>query len=76
MLGSYDMDLSLRTIYRQMGSLIQYANVRGDYGAIWDEFWSLSKGVRVYIEYYDPDTTYEEDIMARYAAIGRYLGDV
>lgn len=46
------------------------------YGAIWDDFWSLSKEVRVYIEYYDPDTSYEEDIMARYNAIGSYLGDV
>ena len=46
-----------------------------DFGDIWDEFWELSQEISkiVRIEYYDPDTTYFEDIMARYDSIKAYL---
>lgn len=48
-----------------------------DYDEIWDEFWGLSKRVSHYasIEWYDPDTTYYEDITARYSAISEYLDE-
>lgn len=46
-----------------------------DYDRVWDEFWTLSSLVSniKYIEWYDPDTTYYEDITNRYLAIKEYL---
>lgn len=60
-------------IYDRMRSLIFYARFKKDFELIWDDFWELSKDIEVHIDYYDPDTSYEEDIMARYNAIGDYL---
>lgn len=66
--------MDLKTIYRWMALLIESAE--GDYESIWDEFWKLSKRVRVRVDWCDPDTSYEEDIMARFNAIGNYLEEV
>lgn len=60
-------------IHDRMHTLIFYARLKKDFELIWDDFWNLSKQVDVHIDYYDPDTSYEEDIMARYNAIGDYL---
>ena len=45
-----------------------------DWHEIWDEFWRLDKELSKYwkVEYYDPDTSYEEDIMARYNSYKEY----
>lgn len=64
--------MRLDTIYYWMTQLIESV-YEGDYSEIWDDFWSLNKKVPVSIDYYDPDTSYEEDIIARYNAIGEYL---
>lgn len=68
--------MRLDTVYYWMTKLIKSVDEAhgGDYSEIWDDFWSLNKRVPVSIDYYDPDTSYEEDIMARYNAIGEYLG--
>ncbi|AUR94323.1 hypothetical protein NVP1193O_192 [Vibrio phage 1.193.O._10N.286.52.C6] len=60
--------------FNKMTNLIA-ATEPEDFGDIWDEFWGLSQQVSkiVYIDYYDPDTTYFEDIMARYDSINEYL---
>jgi hypothetical protein len=63
--------MNLRNVYRCMESLIESSN--DDYSDIWVEFWKLSNRIGVHIDWYDPDTSYEEDIMARYNAIGAYL---
>lgn len=41
----------------------------------WGAFWGLSQQVVmvVDIDWYDPDTSYEEDIMCRFNAIGSWL---
>lgn len=31
---------------------------------IWDSFWEIKKQIKTVVDWYDPDTTYEEDIMA------------
>lgn len=41
----------------------------------WEDFWRLSQRVVIVvdIDWYDPDTSYEEDIMSRFNAIGSWL---
>ena len=63
----------VEVIYDRMSYLIKYAKDLNDFEFIWDDFWKLSKQIDVHIDYYDPDTSYEADIMARYDAIGDYL---
>ena len=60
--------------FQQMTNLIEGLEPE-DFGGIWDEFWTLSGLVDniKHIEWYDPDTTYFEDIMARYDPIKAYL---
>lgn len=68
--------MRLDTIYYWMTRLIKSVDEEygDDYSEIWDDFWALNKKVPVFIDYYDPDTSYKEDIMARYNAIGEYIG--
>jgi hypothetical protein len=70
--------MKLETIYNWMTRLIESVDIEQgkDYSDIWDDFWALSRRVPIFIDYCDPDTSYEEDIMARYNAIGRYLWEV
>ncbi len=46
-----------------------------NFDEIWDEFWTLSRRIEntTRIEWCDPDTTYYEDIMARYHAVQSYV---
>lgn len=69
--------MKVETIYNWMTRLIESVDIEQgkDYSDIWDDFWALNRRVPVFIDYYDPDTSYEEDIMARYNAIGEYLGE-
>lgn len=72
--GQTDLSEVIR-LYHDMKTLVSVAQKYEDFGGIWDKFWGISKdiGAIVHIEYYDPDTTYEEDIMARFNAIRDYL---
>lgn len=67
--------MKVETIYNWMTRMISTVDEvhEGDYSEIWEDFWALNRRVPVFIDYYDPDTSYEEDIMARYNAIGEYL---
>lgn len=60
-------------VYHKMTKMLVNCRCEDDYGLIWDDFWNLNKGVALHIAYYDPDTTHEEDILARYYAIKNYL---
>ena len=42
----------------------------------WESFWELSMGFPFKVEWYDPDTSYEEDIMQRYNAIDEFMKSI
>ena len=65
--------MKLQTIYNKMEVLIDSSE--GDYESIWDDFWELSKQDKGRVDWCDPDTSYEDDIMARFTAIGNYLDE-
>ena len=63
----------LKITFKKMGKLLEGCTCEDDYQLVWEDFWGLNKSVNVSIHYYDPDTSYMEDILARYYAIGAYL---
>lgn len=60
--------------FNQMTELISDRDSQ-DFDEIWDEFWMLSRkiGKIETIDWCDPDTSYFEDVMARYESIKNYL---
>jgi len=64
-------------IYRSMSFLIdtckQYEGDLDMWGIQWDTFWDLSIDFPFRVEWCDMDTSYEEDIMARYLAIDEFM---
>lgn len=42
----------------------------------WESFWELSMGFPFKVEWHDPDTSYEEDIMQRYNAIEGFMKSI
>lgn len=42
----------------------------------WDSFLDLSKEFPFKVEWYDPDGSYQEDIMSRYMAIEGFVEDI
>ena len=62
----------LATKYAEMTELIN-ATDDDEFDLIWDEFWELSCSINLYIESYDTDATYKDDIMSRYNAIAEYM---
>ena len=42
----------------------------------WESFWELSMGFPFKVEWSDPNTSYEEDIMQRYNAIDEFMKSV
>lgn len=66
--------LSDKQLYLKMKRLIEAADKQSKvsnqdcYEKIWNEFWKLHKQMSVNIDWCDPDSTYEEDIMACFNA--------
>jgi len=61
--------------YLDLMSILIEGTSPDDFDLIWDDFWKLSgfiSEIKV-IEWCDPDTTYYEDIMARYNSIVDYV---
>lgn len=54
--------------FQAMKDLVDSCQCEEDYEIIWDNYWELSLILSEYIpiNYYDPDTTYMEDILANY----------
>lgn len=54
-----------RQLLQEMEALVQTA-ISGSvyFDDIWDSFWEIKKQIETYVDYCDPDTTSEEDIMA------------
>lgn len=46
------------------------------WGIYWESFWELSMGFPFKVEWSDPDTSYEEDIMQRYNAIDEFMQSI
>lgn len=44
--------------------------------SFWESFWELSLGFPFKVEWDDPDTGYEEDIMQRYNAIDEFMKSI
>lgn len=63
----------LENLFQEMKTLVEDPNT--DFSDKWDDFWELSSDISdiVLIDWYDPDTTYEEDIMARYRAVKEHI---
>ena len=64
-------------IYRDMKMLIDicksYEGYRDMWEISWDYFWEMSNDFPFKVDWYDTDTTYEEDIMSRYLAIEEFM---
>lgn len=41
-----------------------------------DSFWEISKEFPFKVKWYDPDTSYQEDIMSRYMAIESFMENI
>ena len=58
----------------------EYYNGEYDWGwmfkHIWEPYWRISRRLTCEVDYYDPDTTYEADIMAHYNAAIETVGIV
>lgn len=68
-------EVSATNLFTQMKGLIFMVKAGVcDWDEIWDTFWRLNKELSKHwkVEYCDPDTTYEEDIMARYNSYKEY----
>ena len=61
-------------LYKLLDSLVGQAYIKDNWDEIWDEFWKISKQLQEFwdVEYYDPDTTYKEDILARFNSFKEY----
>lgn len=46
------------------------------WGIYWESFWEISMGFPFKVEWNDPDTSYEEDIMKRYNAIDEFMKSI
>lgn len=46
------------------------------WGIYWESFWELSMGFPFKVDWSDPDTGYEEDIMQRYNAIDKFMKSI
>jgi hypothetical protein len=54
-----------RQLLQKMEALVQIAtNGAVSFDDIWDSFWEIKTQIDTYVDYYDPDTTSEADIMA------------
>ena len=77
-----DKELNKRPVFlfKKLKGLVEYCfkKERDDFtdswADIWDEFWKISKQLQEFwdVEYYDPDTTYKEDILARFNSYKEY----
>jgi hypothetical protein len=67
--------MSVLDTVQAMNEMVDSCKCEEDFETIWDDFWELSSFVDdfVHIEYYDPDTSYEEDILYRMSAIKAYF---
>lgn len=72
---SNDNLVEIKELFGLMTLYVDIAKRKDDFNYIWDDFWGLSGKISNYvtISWYDPDTSYEEDIMARYDAIKSYI---
>lgn len=64
-------------IYRDMQMIVtickEYRGHKDMYELLWDDFWELSRDFPFDVEWCDMDTSYEEDISARYNAIHEFM---
>ena len=67
-------DEKILVLYSRMNKLVSTINYANE-GKVWDDFWKLNinLGKYVYIDYYDPNTSYLEDMQARLSAIRGHL---
>lgn len=70
-----------KEVYEDMTLLVKMCNnPKYDYldywGTYWESFWELSKEFPFKVEWYDPDTSYQEDIMSRYMAIESFMENI
>lgn len=72
---SSDNLVEIKKLFGLMSLYVDIAKRKNDFNYIWDDFWELSDKISKYvtIDWYDPDTSYEEDIMARYNVIESYI---
>ena len=64
-----DMTLLINICKSNAGSLDLW-------GIYWESFWELSRGFPFKVDWYDSNTSYEEDIMQRYNAIDEFMKSV
>lgn len=67
-----------KEVYEDMTLLVKICQEsKSDvWGVYWDSFWELSKEFPFKVEWYDPDGSYQEDIMSRYMAIESFMENI
>lgn len=78
-MGSFKSKLNkAKEVYEDMTLLVKIC--QGSSSDVWDiywkSFWDLNDEFPFDIKYYDPDTSYQEDIMSRYMAIEGFMEDI
>lgn len=65
-------------VYEDMTLLVKICQESNSdvWDVYWDSFWELSNDFPFDIKYYDPDTSYQEDIMSRYMAIESFMENI
>lgn len=67
-----------KEVYEDMTLLVKICKESNSdvWGIYWDSFWDVSRDFPFKVEWHDPDTSYEEDMMSRYLAIEGFVENI
>ena len=67
-----------KDVYEGMALLVKICQKSNSdvWGIYWESFWDLSREFPFKVEWYDPDGSYQEDIMSRYLAIEGFMENI
>lgn len=67
-----------KEVYEDMTLLVKICQKSNSdvWDVYWDSFWEVSREFPFEVEWYDPDTSYQDDIMSRYLAIEDFMENI
>lgn len=63
-------------VCEEMQKIIEIAKSSDMWGDLWDDFWRVANLYPFEVNYYDPDTSYEEDMISKYLALTDHCLDI